>query len=86
MSSVDEARRLEQDLLAPDSKAIGTRLEALEKEMDRQFNSAEELAKARHEEVLTALAVTHAALTVSHTAIAISHASIMKALLIRSRR
>lgn len=39
MSAVDDARKLMQDLLAPDLKALAVRVEALDAEVKLRFNS-----------------------------------------------
>jgi 23S rRNA maturation-related 3'-5' exoribonuclease YhaM len=62
MSNVAEARKLVQDLLAPDVKALAVRIEALEAEVKLRFTSAEEVAKARHEAVLANIAASHASI------------------------
>ena len=48
MSSVDDARTLLQDIVVPDLKALGVRVDALESNMKQRFDSAEKLAEARH--------------------------------------
>jgi hypothetical protein len=62
MSNVEDARKIIQDLLAPDLKALAVRVENLETEMARRFTSAEDVAKARHETVLATIAASHASI------------------------
>jgi hypothetical protein len=48
MGAVEDARKLVQDLLAPELKALAVGVEALEAEVKLRFNSAEEEATLRH--------------------------------------
>ncbi len=51
MSVVEDTRKVMQDFLAPELRAISVRLDALEK----RFDDAERRADKRHDEVMTAL-------------------------------
>jgi len=51
MSFVEDTRKVMQDFLAPELRAISVRLESLEK----RFDGAERRAEKRHDEVMTAL-------------------------------
>jgi hypothetical protein len=62
MGSVEDLRKVVQDLVAPDLKALAVRVEALEKSMRDKFASAEDLARARHETVLATIASSHASI------------------------
>lgn len=62
MSNLEDARKIIQDLLAPDLKALAVRVENLEAEMARRFTSAEDVAKARHETILATIAASHASI------------------------
>ena len=52
MSTLDDARKLVQDIVSPDLKALSTRVDALESNMKQRFDSVEKLAEARHELIL----------------------------------
>ena len=52
MSAIDDARKVMQDFLAPELRAISTRLDALEK----RFEDSDRRAERRHDEVLSAIA------------------------------
>ena len=63
MSALDNTRKLLQDMIAPDLKAIGVRLDTLGKNVDQRFEAAEKnvnqrfdaierIATLRHELVL----------------------------------
>ena len=52
MSVIDDSRKLMQDFLAPELRAISTRLDALEK----RFDDSDRRAERRHDEVLSAIA------------------------------
>jgi hypothetical protein len=62
MGNVEDLRKVVQDLVAPDLKALAVRVEALEKSMRDKFASAEDLARARHETVLASIAASHASI------------------------
>jgi hypothetical protein len=62
MSNLEDARKIIQDLLAPDLKALAVRVENLENEMARRFTSAEDVAKSRHETILATIAASHASI------------------------
>ena len=49
MSTLDDARKLLQDIVAPDLKAISARLDALEKAVKSGFEATEKIADVRHE-------------------------------------
>jgi hypothetical protein len=52
MSVIDDTRKVMQDFLAPELRAISVRLDALEK----QFEDSDRRSERRHDEVLTAIA------------------------------
>jgi hypothetical protein len=52
MSVIDDTRKVMQDFLAPELRAITTRLDALEK----RFEDSDRRAERRHDEVLSAIA------------------------------
>jgi hypothetical protein len=52
MSVVEDTRKVMQDFLAPELRAIATRLDALEK----RYDDSDRRAEKRHDEVLTAIA------------------------------
>ena len=52
MSVIDDTRKVMQDFLAPELRAISTRLDALEK----RFEDSDRRAERRHDEVLSAIA------------------------------
>jgi hypothetical protein len=52
MSMIDDTRKVMQDFLAPELRAISTRLDALEK----RFEDSDRRAERRHDEVLSAIA------------------------------
>jgi hypothetical protein len=59
MSVIEDTRKVIQDFLAPELRAIAVRLDALEKrfeESERRAESNERRAERRHDEVLTAIA------------------------------
>jgi hypothetical protein len=63
MGSVEDVRKVIQDLVAPDLKSLNVRLDSLEKEIglkfdavDSRFKAAETLAALRHETVLNTIA------------------------------
>jgi hypothetical protein len=62
MGNVEDFRKVVQDLVAPDLKALEARISALEREMNLRFVSAEQLASSRHETVLAAMAAHHASI------------------------
>ena len=62
MGNVEDSRKVLQDFVAPDLKAIGARLEALEKEMNLRFSAAEQLASIRHETSMAASAAHYASI------------------------
>ena len=62
MSVVDDTRKLLQDIVSPDLKALTARVEALERSMkdsftdvNRRFDSAEALASVRHRALMDLL-------------------------------
>jgi hypothetical protein len=69
MSAIDGSRKLLQDFLAPELRAISVRLDALEKRfdeaakrqekfsdsVDKRFDAVEKQAEKRHDQVLTAI-------------------------------
>ena len=52
MGAIEDVRKVIQDLVAPDLKAIRVQLEELEKRIDQRFDAAENLAAERHNQVL----------------------------------
>jgi hypothetical protein len=52
MSVIDDTRKVMQDFLAPELRAISVRLDALE----RRFEDSDRRAERRHDEVLAAIA------------------------------
>jgi len=52
MSVIEDTRKVMQDFLAPELRAISTRLDALEK----RFEDTDRRAERRHDEVLSAIA------------------------------
>lgn len=60
MGNVEDVRKLLQDLVAPDLKALSARLDSLEQRVARGFVQSEEVAKARHETVLATIAASNA--------------------------
>jgi hypothetical protein len=52
MSTLEDARKLVQDIVSPDLKALSTRVDALEANMKQRFDSVEKLAEARHDLML----------------------------------
>jgi hypothetical protein len=48
MSAIDDTRKLLQDFLAPELRELSGRVEALEKQMDARFESAEKIAAEHH--------------------------------------
>ena len=71
MGNVEDVRKVIQDFVAPDLKALGARIVALEKETKagfehaeqlnlERFSSIEKLAAARHEAVMAAIAANQA--------------------------
>ena len=52
MSVIDDTRKVMQDFLAPELRAISTRLDALEK----RYEDSDRRAERRHDEVLSAIA------------------------------
>jgi hypothetical protein len=62
MGNIEDLHKTAQDFIAPELKALSVRLGALEKEMNRRFDSAEKVAKVRHEIILATMA-THQAST-----------------------
>ncbi len=52
MSVIEDTRKAMQDFLAPELRAISTRLDALEK----RFEDSDRRAERRHDEVLSAIA------------------------------
>jgi hypothetical protein len=52
MSVIDDTRKVMQDFLAPELRAISTRLDALEK----RFEDSDRRSERRHDEVLSAIA------------------------------
>jgi hypothetical protein len=60
VGTVDEARKLVQDLIAPDLRALTVRVEEMEKRMNARFDGIEQVAKARHEAVLATIAASNA--------------------------
>lgn len=62
MGAIEDTRKVLQDFLAPELRAIAVRLDALEKRMDgfehrteKRFDDAERRADKQHEEVMSAL-------------------------------
>lgn len=51
MSVIDDTRKVLQDFLAPELRAISARLDALEK----RFDDSERRADKRHDEVMAAI-------------------------------
>ena len=71
MGNVDDVRRVIQDLVSPDLKALATRMDASEKEMKLRFDqaekvelerfaTAEKMSATRHETALAIAAANHA--------------------------
>jgi predicted nucleic acid-binding Zn-ribbon protein len=59
MSAIEDTRKVMQDFLAPELRAISVRLDALEKRLDsveRRFDDIERRAEKRHDEMLSAIA------------------------------
>ena len=59
MSVIEDTRKVMQDFLAPELRAISVRLDALEKQLngvDKRFEDSDRRAEKRHDEVLTAIA------------------------------
>ncbi len=59
MSVVEDSRKVLQDFLAPELRAISVRLDALEKRVegvDKKFDEVERRAEKRHDEVMSAIA------------------------------
>ena len=52
MSVIEDTRKVMQDFLAPELRAISTRLDALEK----RYEDSDRRAERRHDEVLSAIA------------------------------
>lgn len=59
MSMVEDVRKVLQDFLAPELRAVHVRLDAIEENMDTRFDAVrsrfsalEEVATARHNEIL----------------------------------
>jgi hypothetical protein len=52
MSTLDDARTLLQDIVSPDLKALGARVDALETNMKQRFDAVEKIAEVRHELLL----------------------------------
>lgn len=70
MGTVDEVRKVIQDLVAPDLKALDVRLNALEAKIDLKFKhveteieirfkASEEMAKLRHETILNVISANN---------------------------
>jgi tetrahydromethanopterin S-methyltransferase subunit G len=51
MGTIEDLRKVIQDFVAPDLKALATRLDALEKHVDERFAAAEKTANARFDAV-----------------------------------
>jgi hypothetical protein len=47
MSAVDDIRKVLQDLVTPDLKALETHVQSLDEKMDARFKQSEEMADAR---------------------------------------
>jgi hypothetical protein len=62
MGNVEDVRKVIQDFVAPDMKAISARIDALEKGMNLRFTSAEQMAAARQETVMAAMSAHHASI------------------------
>jgi hypothetical protein len=60
MGNVEDVRKVIQDFVAPDLKALEARLTALEKEVKTGFEQVEKLAALRHETVMTTIAANQA--------------------------
>lgn len=58
MGSVEDLRKVIQDLVAPDLKSLNVRLDSSKSEIDLRFKSAETLAARRHETVLNTIAAS----------------------------
>jgi hypothetical protein len=59
MGAIEDSRKVLQDFLAPELRAIAVRLDALEKRydsLDGKISDAERRSERRHDEVLSAIA------------------------------
>jgi len=59
MSAIEDTRKVLQDFLAPELRAISVRLDALEKRVDgvdRKLDDVDRRAEKRNDQVLTAIA------------------------------
>jgi len=59
MSGIEDTRKVMQDFLAPELRAISARLDALEKRLDgfdKRFDDGDRRAERRHDELLSAIA------------------------------
>ncbi len=55
MSVIEDARKVMQDLIAPELRALSVRLDAVEKQLDgidKKFGDVERKADQRHQELL----------------------------------
>jgi len=70
MGNIEDIRKVVQDFVVPDMKAIAARIEALEKDMNLRFTfiekdihvrftAVEQLAASRHETVMAAMTAPH---------------------------
>ena len=58
MSVIEDSRKILQDFIAPELRAIAVRLDALEKRVDRvdkRIDDNEHRAEKRHDEVMSAI-------------------------------
>jgi len=58
MGAIEDTRKVLQDFLAPELRAISARLDALEKRfdgVDKRFEDAERRGDRRHDEVMSAI-------------------------------
>jgi ERCC4-type nuclease len=69
MSEIAELRKVFQDLVAPDLKAIQADLSSLRSSVDKQFASVEAIAQARNATLLAKLETLEAIQNARHEAI-----------------
>jgi ERCC4-type nuclease len=69
MSEIAELRKVFQDLVAPDLKAIQADLSSLKSSVDKQFASVEAIAQARNATLLAKLETMEAIQNARHEAI-----------------
>ena len=85
MSAIDDARKLVQDIVAPDLKAITARLEALKRAVKQGFEGSEKLSEVRHEMTLLRVQTGFASIDAKFTAADARFDSILKAMNIDRR-